>query len=828
MPLRSGRIEQPIYKRSALIMWVAVALIVIALLMIAFMPKPGVENARAAKLGDFQIPRSKYGDPMPLIWGTVRQKSPIIAWFGDFRPVPIKKKMSSGLFGSKSVIVGYKNYVGIDCVLALGPGVVLKRFWAGTYLVWTGNATGVTDILIDKPDLFGGEEERGGLKGTITFYDGRFNPPRDSYLASVLDPNVPAYNGLARALFKSFYIGTTTNLEMFSFEVSRLTSGLHPTYSIMPNGLDVNPMEICFDMMTQKWGRFGNLQATLDLPSFIAAAQTLYNEGLGMSIAAQTAITGKDMLEEIMRLCDGLLYQDPATSKIVAKLIRNDYVFADLPVLDESIIKELKGFSKTTWESTLNQCRVTFKDRAGDYDDSVAIAQDFANINYQNRVKSTEIASPGCTTATVANKLANRQLSLLSVPLYKCNIVCSRKVAQKLRPGSVFRLNWKPFNLVNMVMRISKIDFGELTSGQIKITCIQDRFATATPTFAPPDVTEWLPTNTNASVVSLNRIFTPPYFLSRISDAEGLNSFDTQGRLYVLAVPPSNASISFDSMFGLTNFPSNPVASIEAAPYGGGGTLSAAYSDTVADASRNDTSSLFKVQGVSASTIAQLSQYSTLTQARDGSALILVNNELFVYVGFVDNGDNSVTFPNIYRSVLDTEPASHAAGDRVWFINSNDGLLSQLITNGSTAFNKLLDTTTSAKLSISLAPTVSAVQDGRARLPLPPQYLTLQGSRTPAPGVALTSVTATWRLRTRGDAALKVYDDGSATIEAGTQTRVRWRVGSGGYTTVVLTGTSTSLNVTGLTGVLEVLVDTQIISSGLYSTVSDRLTMTLT
>ncbi|WEM33680.1 tail protein [Pseudomonas phage PSA-KC1] len=176
-------------------------------------------------------------------------------------------------------------------------------------------------------------------------------------------------------------------------------------------------MEIVYDAMTQKWGRFGNLESEIDMPSFTACAQTLYNEGLGMSLIVQSAITGKDLLEEVMRVADGVLYQDPATAKIVAKLVRQDYTVSELLVLDESSVKELRNFQKTTWENTFNQCRVTFKNRASSYDDSVAITQDFANINFQNRVKSTEVSTPGVTDATVASKIATRQLSILNVPL---------------------------------------------------------------------------------------------------------------------------------------------------------------------------------------------------------------------------------------------------------------------------------------------------------------------------------------------------------------------------------------------------------------------------
>lgn len=808
-------------------MWIAIVFVVAFLLMAALMPKPNVENARAAKLGDFQFPRSKYGDPMPLVWGTVRQKSPITAWFGDFRPVPIRKKMKTGLFSSKKVTVGYKNYLGIDCILCLGPGVRLRKFWAGTYLVWEGNLTSSGDIYINKPNLFGGEDERGGLQGTISFYDGRFNPPQDSYLVSKIGPNVPAYNGFARALFKAFYIGTGTTPEPFSFEIQRITSGLHATYSIMPNGLDVNPMEIVYDAMTQKWGRFGNLESEIDMPSFTACAQTLYNEGLGMSLIVQSAITGKDLLEEVMRVADGVLYQDPATAKIVAKLVRQDYTISELLVLDESSVKELRNFQKTTWENTFNQCRVTFKNRASSYDDSVAITQDFANINFQNRVKSTEVSTPGVTDATVASKIAARQLSILNVPLYKCDLTVNRK-AQNLRPGSVFVLNWSPFGISNMVMRVTKIDFGELTSNQIKLSCVQDRFSSSSLTFAPPEGSGWTPISTQPTPVTTRLLFTPPAFLTGYDDSETPASFDSAGRLYLAAVAPGSTSISYDAMTAPDNFSSSPILSLESAPYNGGGVLLNAYASTVASETRNDTSGSLVVTGVSQASIEGLQQYTTLDQARDGSAFLLINNELFVYVGFVGNGGGQITFPNVYRGVLDTVPGNHAANDRVWFISGTDGLLPELVSVGTTRYVKLLDTTSGGKLDISLAPSFSGSLTNRAGLPLPPQYLTLAGSRTPSPQVGATSIAVAWRNRSRADTLLRVYGDTANTREAGTETRVRWRVGGGAYTTVTTSGSSTTLDVTGKYGTLEVIVDSFITANSKYSTYGDSLTMTLT
>ncbi|WEM33681.1 tail protein [Pseudomonas phage PSA-KC1] len=131
------------------------------------------------------------------------------------------------------------------------------------------------------------------------------------------------------------------------------------------------------------------------------------------------------------------------------------------------------------------------------------------------------------------------------------------------------------------------------------------------------------------------------------------------------------------------NFSSSPILSLESAPYNGGGVLLNAYASTVASETRNDTSGSLVVTGVSQASIEGLQQYTTLDQARDGSAFLLINNELFVYVGFVDNGGGQVTFPNVYRGVLDTTPGNHAANDRVWFISGTDGLLPELVSVGT-------------------------------------------------------------------------------------------------------------------------------------------------
>lgn len=780
-------------------MWVAIVIAVIALLMVAFMPKPNIENARAAKLGDFQIARAKWGDPTPLAWGRVRQKSPITLWFGDLKPVAITKKVKDGLFSSKRVTVGYKYYLGLDLLLACGPGIKLRRIWSGTKEVWSGLLTVDSAIAINLPDLFGGEEERGGLVGTIRFYTGAYNTTQNAYLQSVLDPDVPSYNGKARCVFEGFYFGTSTSIGNLSFEIEYHPNALMPSTALLPNGADINPFEICYDGITNRWARFGNSEGEIDIPSWQACAQTAYNEGLGASMLLQSAITGKDFLEEIMRHVDGVLYQDTATSKIMAKLIRNDYDIATLPVLDESIVESISSLSKTTWENTFNQCRVQFKDRENLYDESVAVTQDFANINFQNRVKSTDISMPLCFVADNANKLSARQLSFLSVPLYKCELVCNRK-ASALRPGSVFKLNWAPYGLTGMVMRVSKINLGTLESGKVKITCVQDRYANVTPVFAPPAVSGFTPITGQAMPITFRKIMEAPYWFSKFLQSP---LPDAQAMLMVLAEPPSTSSVSFsaDYTIGTDVSWSNPIRVLGDAPYYGMGTLSSAYTATPGRAEGVDAVG-FTVTGINFSDLVD----SATTYDNTGEMLLIIDSEIMSAADAVNNGGGSVTFTGVRRALLDTDFENHASGAACYVIRQSDGILENLFADAATWKVRLLDKTFNSFLSGANANSDSITTDRRAFRPAPPDYVTINGSRTPPTSPVGDTLSIAWRARDRKSPLIREYNHANETPEPGTDWGWMYRVDGGAWSATTYTALQTASIVSPPSGLVEVRV----------------------
>lgn len=864
-------------------MWILLAVLVaVTFAAILLAPKPKLESARASGLEDVQYPRAKEGDPVPIIFGTVRLRSPNTIWYGDFEAQAIKEKVKTGLFSSKTITKGYRYFLGLDLALCIGDGSVkLKRIWAGKEIAWEGNdsptlgeippgttktyvftarrqttiitlpyipqsitsmgiqtheagqttinydeditweltpgssqvkvtfpnadaliniempsisnpahvyVTYVTaaqppapapfdptvgELFINKPDLFGGEEKRGGLYGNAYFYPGAFTQPRDPYLAEKVSPDVPRYGGICHIVFKHFYWGTTTSLEALNFELQRDTNYLQSGKGVMPNGLDSNPVEVLYDALTSKWGRLGINPELIDLPSWRAAAVTCWDEDNGISFIVSASNTGKDIAEEVLRQIDGVMYQDPVTGKIILKLIRADYNEATLPTFDQSNIKELRSFSKSTWEGTYNQVRVKFENREKAYTEAIAMVQDTGNISFQGRVKSTLLSMPGVKTNENASIIATRSLAMMSVPLFKCELFCTR-AASILRPGQPFRLTWAPFGLTNMVMRVQRLDLGELTNGLIRVMAIQDKFSVQTMLFAPPDPGNWENPVDNPAAIVVRKVMESPYFLLAAAyAAQGAVLPTGQSGILSFAKKPTAGSQNYDAI-ATTDDWATYIRPMDDAQYGGTARLVNNIAATAGQTNNQIVSIL--IDQVDDPTILH-----PTGNMKEGSTLFVVNNEFFVYSSFVNNGNGSYTLNTIYRGLLDTSRGEHAAGDRVFFVHGKENLFEAIFTSTVTVKAKLLDNTAHGSFAEYLQPVDTVVLDRRAERPYPPDYVTVNGQRYGGSTSRSGGLTIAWKERNRLNPLIQFPEDATETPEAGTTYFVRTRWNGGGW-----------------------------------------------
>ena len=125
--------------------WLAIqaALFVLAELL---RPKPDLENAKPASLGDFQFPTATEDRVIPLLWGTVRQKGPNVVWYGDFIQEAITEEVKTGLFSSETLTKGFRYYLGVQFALCRGPVDALRRIWVGDVEVYSATAINAMDV----------------------------------------------------------------------------------------------------------------------------------------------------------------------------------------------------------------------------------------------------------------------------------------------------------------------------------------------------------------------------------------------------------------------------------------------------------------------------------------------------------------------------------------------------------------------------------------------------------------------------------------------------------------------------------------------------------
>jgi hypothetical protein len=755
-------------------MWFLVVLFVGALVAsLLLTPKPKFENARASGLNDLQYPRAQEGAPVPLILGRVKMPGPNTTWVGDFKAVAIKKKQKTGLFSSKKVIVGYTYYIGLDLALALGR-CTLHKIVNDKTTIWEGTASADENILnINLPNLFGGKEKGGGLIGTMRYYPGSSTQGKNAYLASKIgEADTPAYRGFAHLVLEGMNIGESNQLRSMWMEMSQYTNGLGLGGGMHMVGDDMNPMELLYQAFTLDWGGLDVSPDLLDLDSLKTCAQTLFNEGNGMSVCISTPNGGKEIASEVLRQVDGLMYQNPVTGKMVMKLIRNDYELEDLPIFDQSNVIIIRNFTSKLWEDTVNQVRVKFTDRSQDYKDGTSMVQDMANINAQGRIRSITNAYPGVMMGTLGTELATRDLSQGSVPLLGATMELNREGAA-LRPGDPFIWSWDPYGIDLVVMRVKSFDLGALNDNRIVIDANQDEFAVDQTVFtAPGGPGSGVVVPNDPAVASPARLVREGAYFFAASAGLPLSPNDTV--VIVSAVAPTGSE-EFD-VYTSTDAGATYNPSEEGIVYTANARLSTAISATAG----------FTTGILGTVVITTPSEEIASVAVADieaGAGLFYIGQELFAHTTVVDNGDGTFNLVNVRRALLDTVPTAHAVNDRVWFIEG-DNVIDDAMPGDATIRVKVTPQTFRDQMNVADAPYDAVTLNYRAQRPLRPGNVKFDG------GVAFTppsdgtgSHTITWANRSRLAVAIRSTVDNTNEYEPGQQTVIRYRVNGGGWTT---------------------------------------------
>lgn len=726
-------------------------------------PKQSVPNAKASAIDDFELPTAESGRVVSVWCGKVLLRGSNVTYYGGLSSTPLTKKVKTGMFSSKRQTYAHKYRLTIQHMLGFGrPDAQLHRVlfedMPARHTVAAG-ADGSSIWTFNDEGLFGGNEEGGGVQGVMRFYPGNQVQVANAHMAGLVDEPVPGYHGLCYVMLENFYVGTSKYIKALAFEVSSYPNQLGVAGGKHVVGEDANPICFIFELMTEKvWG-VGKPASAFDLGDWRAVAEVIHAEGLGVSLIRNSAASATDVVSDVLRHIDGVVFSDPQTGLIRVKLARADYVEADLPVYGEDDFVEPPTFSRPSWSETRNTLIVTYTNRAQDYTAVPVTFQEQANIMQRdNEVSSESVDFSGFTTDAAMLDAGMRALKTYSYPLAKLSGRLTRR-AWRTRPGDVIVVNWPRLNINNVVFRVVRVGYGDIRQNSIYIDVTEDIFAVGRKSYGTPPVSEWENPAQPPNPLARQAMVEAPYFLTE-SDSSYMISFAARsGALDTGYNIQTGASVgALDSTGASDDFTAGALLAGPLATW----------------ATSTDLAGVLGVEEINAApTAADIAVGETVMWVKSGTT-----EEWVSYTG-INLTTGAVT--GLQRGLFDTVPQDHPAGAQVWMPPSGFAFLNDLPigTFPFTLHARLLPFSALGTLAESDATPMSATANRRSERPYPPGRIRVGGTRPDLiVGNVVSPFVLSWAHRTRLSEAATSQDAPSAAPEDGTTYTIRIKNGA--------------------------------------------------
>jgi len=533
-------------------------------------------------------------------------------------------------------------------------------------------------------------------------------------------------------------------VKAFSEETAATQGGnsISITLDTIPAGAMMNPAHIIRECLTDPdWG-MGYQDADIDDASFIAAADRLYDEGMGMCILWDTQTAIEEFVKEIVRHIDAALFIDRQTGKFFLKLIRDDFDEGSLLVLNEDNIDKISDLKRPSFGELINAVTVTYWDLQTGEESTITVA-DIALAQQQGNTNLSSIKYPGFVTGELASRVAQRDLKQLSTPLVSCTIYANLD-AEDLNIGSVFKLTWPDFDINELVMRVTGIAYGDGKTNRVRIQCAQDVFALPDTAFIPETPPVWVDPSSDPVPVVDQLAFEVPY----------LELVQIQGQTTVDSLLLANPDAGYVSAAAVRPIP--------AALY------TRLFTDSGAgfeEAGQVD----FSPSATLVASINRVQETFDVENRQDFDEIVIgswfqLNDEIMGYLGI--SGD-TVT---VQRGCLDTVPAEHTAGDPLIFWDYYaDGDPTEYVASDDVDV-RLCTVTGSGQLALADAQNSNVILNSRAVRPYAPGNVKANGEYFPA-SLAVGDTVVTWAHRDRLQqtaAALNDFFDGNIGPETDT------------------------------------------------------------
>jgi hypothetical protein len=456
---------------------------------------------------EVQIPRVEVGVGVPMFYGRVRARGPILA------------AASTPVFDDPSYEMNMFFALGFPFADGAGTNRV-HNMWAGDWLLnWTDNAPLMTgDGGPEGPVIVIGTGQNGDELGTglLEFLNGKstqelvdaLGTPTtfagEWMLRAVGDPagglflpvdEIPGYRGMLSVFLygtdngRQWRFGASPTVPSYSFECSTYHTN-HPqlgTYARV--GDDSNPMNVIYDVLVHK---AGIPESYIDIPNFQQNQFTLHTESHGYSRCFEDAAEVDEVLGDVLRQIDGVLRHNPVTDKLEVKLIRPDFDPTEIPHITKDNCVRLQSFAMGGWADVTNALRLVYTSRASDYQEADVTDENQANAGSigQNVKNLLVLMYPGICVESLARAVARRELAARSRPIIKMRAIVGREFLHVLQ-GDAVKVTLKNPDLAGLIFRVANVEHGTLEDGAIALDLLLDFNYTYRNETSPPSGTDF-------------------------------------------------------------------------------------------------------------------------------------------------------------------------------------------------------------------------------------------------------------------------------------------------------------------------------------------------
>lgn len=531
---------------------------------------------------------------------------------------------------------------------------------------------------------------------------------------------------------------------------------------------DMNPAQIIAECLTNRqWGMGAPLE-TLDMASFISAGERLQSESFGLSMMWAQQTTIEKFITEVLDHIQGNLFIDPSTGLWTLRLIRDDYDPETLRVLSPTNCNARNRQRKAEGE-VINEIVISYTDPISEEAKTVTY-HDLAGIAQLGQIVSETRNYYGIRSERLANFVGARDIRSASYPLFSCEIEADRSF-RDVRPGDVLKLSWPEDGIVEMIVRVFKVNYGAPGDAKIRFNVSEDIFGLPLTTFSTIARTQWEAENDAPVNLAHQRVIEAPVPLLLRSGAttDDIGDDDYPEVATILLGDDPSQQVSTISIWGERVQPNGTVvmdrlADIPPTPTG---VLDAPLADEAATSLPGSF-----VRAAAFPEEVEGGDFFYLDGSNETGEIIMLDT--------YDSGTDTWTAA---RGMFDTIPRAWPAGTILWFLGTELNQFDPTANSAGVPTNfKLLPRTAGGLLGPDDATNILYVPSERPYLPFRPANTQIDGGgfaprryAENLPGGIPATVPLTWANRNRlmEDGVAPRWTDPNVTPEGGQTVTIR-------------------------------------------------------